>query len=899
MPEISQLMVTIGADTADLSRGLQQANQQVEGFGSSLKSGLGMGLAFSAIQTGIGLVGSAFSAAKGSVIDLNSSLEQSKIAFTTMLGGAEQADAFLADLQQFAATTPFEFPDLVQASKRMLAFGFEAKNVRPLLTAVGDAVAAVGGGADVIDGVTTALGQMQAKGKVSAEEMAQLAERGIPAWDMLAKKMGVSVADAMKMVSNGGVEASTFIQAFQEGTAERFGGMMEKQSQTFQGAMSTITDSLSMATATAFKPFFDLVSQGALWLSQFVQSDTFNAWAGAVSGSITLVADAVRGLVDIFLGGDDFDRVGELLDNFFPHETANGIMALVANVGDVFKAVFKGDIPLLIEAVTGIFNNFGQIISGAVESWATAFAGWVATARPKLMANLGGALVGVSDWLLDSALAIVEKLGTWAAAFVDWIGPMIPDQLRALGGVLVAMTTWLVDDALPTILGKLAEWGLAFVEWVAPRIPPLLAELGKLLVDLGSWLLTDALPAILTRLAKWGLAFVEWVAPKVGPLLLELGKLLISLGSWIATDAAPAVIDKLLTWGAAFVDWVGPKIPLLLVQLGLLLTNLGTWIVTTAAPAIVEKLITWGAAFLGFVARDVLPKLPETLLTILTAVGTWVGEKAAAFGETVADLGKGVVTGIRDGISGALSGFWSWLQESFVDKIPGFVKDLLGIHSPSGVFADIGRNIVDGLRVGMEAKLPSIDDVIERLVGRIASSGDVSDWLQAAMHVAGVSGSWLHGLERLVRLESSGNPHAVNSTAVNGEHASGLLQTLPSTFSHYRNRDLPNDIFNPIANAVAAIRYISDTYGHVNEIPGLFNGEFRGYATGGIAWGPQLAMVGEREPEAIIPRSWFGRSGSAQTIHMPITIGGRVVEDIYVTGRELAIRRGRVPAGAV
>src|SRR5262245_42714362 len=109
-----------------------------------------MGLGFGAVSTAIGLLGGAFSAAEGSIIGLNPSLEQSKIAFTTMLGGAQQADAFLQQLQQFAANTPFEFPDLVTASKRMLAFGFQSQQVVPLLTAVGDAVAAVGGGAETI-----------------------------------------------------------------------------------------------------------------------------------------------------------------------------------------------------------------------------------------------------------------------------------------------------------------------------------------------------------------------------------------------------------------------------------------------------------------------------------------------------------------------------------------------------------------------------------------------------------------------------------------------------------------------------------------------------------------------------------------------------------------------------
>jgi tape measure domain-containing protein len=48
------------------------------------------------------------------------------------------------------------------------------------MTAIGDAVAGVGGGADAIDRVSLAIGQMQAKGRVQSEELLQLAEAGVP-----------------------------------------------------------------------------------------------------------------------------------------------------------------------------------------------------------------------------------------------------------------------------------------------------------------------------------------------------------------------------------------------------------------------------------------------------------------------------------------------------------------------------------------------------------------------------------------------------------------------------------------------------------------------------------------------------------------------------------------------
>src|SRR5919202_610426 len=126
----------------------------------------------------------------GAGLGFNALKEQANIGFTTMLGSGEKAQAFLGDLQKFAASTPFELPGLIQTSQQLLAFGFDANKVIPMMTAIGDSVAALGAGPDVMQGITLALGQMQAKGKVSAEEMNQLAERGIPAWKYLASAIG-------------------------------------------------------------------------------------------------------------------------------------------------------------------------------------------------------------------------------------------------------------------------------------------------------------------------------------------------------------------------------------------------------------------------------------------------------------------------------------------------------------------------------------------------------------------------------------------------------------------------------------------------------------------------------------------------------------------------------------
>jgi len=187
-------------------------------------------------------------------------LEQSRIAFETLLGSKPKADAFIKSMQDFAKATPFQYTDLEMQAKRMLAYGFAAEEVLPMLRDIGDATAALGSGAQGLDAVTRALGQIQAKGKASAEEMMQLTEAGIPAWQMLADAMGTSVGDAMAKVTAGTVTAQQTIDAVLTGMESRYGGLMDKQSKTLLGQFSNMVDSLKITAAelgAAMKPLVE------------------------------------------------------------------------------------------------------------------------------------------------------------------------------------------------------------------------------------------------------------------------------------------------------------------------------------------------------------------------------------------------------------------------------------------------------------------------------------------------------------------------------------------------------------------------------------------------------------------------------------------------------------------
>ena len=239
MAEVARLQVVIGARINEFNKEMGALQKNVKRTFASDNLGINKGAlgVIAGVGVALGALGVASVKAAGQ-------MEQTRIAFTTLLKDGEKAKSFLSELEKFAASTPFELPGVLDASKRLLAFGFSAEQVIPILTAVGDSAAALGIGEEGIQRLTLAIGQMQAKGKVSAEEMLQLAEAGVPAWEMLANKIGTDIPTAMDKASKGQISAAEGIQAVISGMNSKFGGMMEQQAQTVNGIMSNIQDSV-------------------------------------------------------------------------------------------------------------------------------------------------------------------------------------------------------------------------------------------------------------------------------------------------------------------------------------------------------------------------------------------------------------------------------------------------------------------------------------------------------------------------------------------------------------------------------------------------------------------------------------------------------------------------------
>lgn len=259
--EVGRLWATMGLNKSEYDKGIDDAKSQGSSLSGFLKGAfqfaVGQGI-FETLKEGI-------KSAWDSSIGFNSQMQQNRIAFETMLGSADAAGKILNDLAAFAAATPFELPDLTDASKKMLAFGFSADQIMPMLKSVGDATAGLGmSGKEGLDRIILALGQTRAAGKLTGDNLRQLVEAGIPVWDILAKGFNKTTGEIQDMVSKGLIPADQGIDILVKGMEDRFPNMMDKQSKSFAGLMSTLKDNVNMTLGGIMKPAFEWLTDVAL-----------------------------------------------------------------------------------------------------------------------------------------------------------------------------------------------------------------------------------------------------------------------------------------------------------------------------------------------------------------------------------------------------------------------------------------------------------------------------------------------------------------------------------------------------------------------------------------------------------------------------------------------------------
>lgn len=282
-------------------------------FNKIAKSAAGIGVAFSAQQI------------IREITTIRGEFQKLEVAFETMLGSRQQADALMSQLIKTAATTPFDLQGVANGAKSLLAYGMEANKVNETLVRLGD----------IASGLSIPLGDMvylfgttMVKGRMDTQDLNQFVGRGIPLISEFAKQFGVAESEVKELVTAGKIGFPQLEKAIISLTSEggKFAGLMEKQSKTISGQIANLGDAIDM--------MFNKIGESS---------------EGIISGTLTAVTSLV----------ENFELVGKHLLGLVASVgtyRAVTILAATATKGWTAAEIAHYNILLLVEKAQKLLN---------------------------------------------------------------------------------------------------------------------------------------------------------------------------------------------------------------------------------------------------------------------------------------------------------------------------------------------------------------------------------------------------------------------------------------------------------------------------------------------------------------------------------------------------------------
>lgn len=237
------------------------------------------------------------------------------------------------------------------------------------------------------------------------------------------------------------------------------------------------------------------------------------------------------------------------------------------------------------------------------------------------------------------------------------------------------------------------------------------AQLIPKAVEFGTQFLISLVEGIVSQLgtiAQSAITIVTTLATSIASALPELIPVAIqAILQLVDTLTDPANISNLVDAAIAIVlglaNGLIAALPQLIAQAPVIIQNLVTAIVQNA-----PKLLEAGLQLIVTLAGSILSNLGQ----ILSAAGEIIGTVVSGILSLVSDLwqvGKDIVSGIWEGIKSAGDWLWQQIKGFFSDTLDK-IKEFLGIHSPSTLFADVvGRNMALGIGEGFEDTMAGVE----------------------------------------------------------------------------------------------------------------------------------------------------------------------------------------------
>lgn len=461
------------------------------------------------------------------------------------------------------------------------------------------------------------------------------------------------------------------------------GNSQEAVQNAFNGIMKsnyTMLDNLQIGITPTKEGFQEVIDKVNDW----------NAANGrATEYQIENLADCQSALVDYI------EMVG--MQGYASREAADTIQGSVASM--------KGAWSNLLTGIADENADFKTLTSNFVDS--------LVSVGKNIIPRISVILGGISQLVTSASTTIIPMVITTitdnlpmllqaAVTLVGALGQGIIDNLPAITQAAIDILFFLANgliDNLPTLIDGIVQVTLTIVQMLTrPDFLTQLIETAILLIMTLANGLIDAIPQLIA-------AIPLIIGDLIAAIVAELPSI-IAMG----IDLLFALIDGIIQ---CIPELVAAIPTLIIAFINGLVNNLDKIIL--AGPQIIISLIT---GLIGAIP-ELIASVPRVIMAIVDTIRNY----------DWASIGKNIVEGLKNGIANMWSNIKNWFKDK-VNGLVGGIKDALGIHSPSKVFAGIGENMALGLGQGWE-------DEIDGVTGEVTKTLDFNAGITAAPVEAG------------------------------------------------------------------------------------------------------------------------------------------------------------------
>ena len=310
------------------------------------------------------------------------------------------------------------------------------------------------------------------------------------------------------------------------------------------------------------------------------------------------------------------------------------------------------------------------------------------------------------DALIGNFVDSIATAGENIIPRVEQILVGIGETITKMAPVISEAVPNLVANVIPSLLGAGVQLIDALLQGVITALPAL-AESAVSIVDTMITTIVEQLPAFLEAAIEVIVTLANGIAESLPELIPTIVDVVLQIVETLTSpDTLNSLIEAALAIMLGLADGLIKAIPDIVAAIPTIIENLIQAIIG-AIPQIIEAGIQ---LFVSLIAN-----LPEIIVGIVEAIPQIVEAIVDGFMsliDKIKDTGKDVVKGVWEGIKSMAK----WIK----DKVTGFfsgivdgVKDFLGIHSPSRVFAGIGKFMAEGLGDGWDSQFSKVKSDIE------------------------------------------------------------------------------------------------------------------------------------------------------------------------------------------